>query len=74
MSRAKALMTINSQMSQWLKPIKTTAAKRNFGKLCVFYHDVRHNTEECIDLKDIESLILQGYLKRFMLEENIEAR
>ncbi|XP_027120344.2 uncharacterized protein [Coffea arabica] len=41
--------------------------KRNSNLYCLYHRDIRHETEDCNDLKkEIENLIRQGHLKQFI--------
>ncbi|XP_027178054.1 uncharacterized protein LOC113777217 [Coffea eugenioides] len=44
--------------------------KRKSNLYCAYHRDVRHDTEDCNDLKrEIENLIRQGYLKQFVRKD-----
>ncbi|XP_010277466.1 PREDICTED: uncharacterized protein LOC104611892 [Nelumbo nucifera] len=46
---------------------------RNPNKYCHFHKEYRHNTKNCWNLKiEIEDLIKQGYLKRFIKDEQTQ--
>ena len=51
-----------------LKPIKKYPNMKRNLKYCKFHEDFSHNTSECFSLcEEIESLILSGYLKEFVV-------
>ena len=52
---------------KWPKPMRSHPERRNKGKYCRFHKDHERDIDDCHDLKDqIENLIQQGKLKRFM--------
>ncbi|XP_057969536.1 uncharacterized protein LOC131158686 [Malania oleifera] len=51
----------------WPESMQTPSYKRNMSKFFQFHRDHRHDTKECIQLKnEIEALIKRGYLSRFI--------
>ena len=53
--------------------LKSDPNKRSRDKYCRFHRDYGHNTADCYDLKQqIEPLIRQGKLKRFVSKERID--
>ena len=53
--------------------LKGDPNKRSRDKYCHFHHDHGHDTSECYDLKQqIEALIRQGKLQRFIDKEGTE--
>ncbi|XP_057975281.1 uncharacterized protein LOC131162692 [Malania oleifera] len=61
----------NKNYVSWPKPMWTPSYKRNMLKFCKFHRDHKHDTEECIQVKnEIEALIKRGYLSRFIKKED----
>ena len=52
--------------------LKGDPSKRSRDKYCLFHRDHSHNTSKCYDLKQIEALIRQGKLQRFISKEGTE--
>ena len=53
--------------------LKGDPSKRSKDKYCRFHRDHGHDMSECYDLKQqIEALIRQGKLQRFVYKEGIE--
>ena len=53
--------------------LKGDPSKRFRDKYCCFYHDHDHDTSDCYDLKQqIEALIKQGKLQRFIGKEGLD--
>ena len=52
--------------------LKGNPSKRSRDKYCLFHRDYSHNTSKCYDLKQIEALIRQGKLQRFISKERTE--
>ena len=76
---------LNASIDQVLMQIKDEGAltfpgklkgdpnKRSRDKYCCFHHDHDHDTSKCYNLKQqIEALIKQGKLQRFVDKEGIE--
>uniref|UniRef100_A0A2N9EHL8 RNase H type-1 domain-containing protein n=1 Tax=Fagus sylvatica TaxID=28930 RepID=A0A2N9EHL8_FAGSY len=60
---------------KWLGKLTTNPDKRPRDKYCRFHRDHGHNTEDCYDLKkQIEELIKQGKLQRFVERDQREGR
>ncbi|XP_022843440.1 uncharacterized protein LOC111366995 [Olea europaea var. sylvestris] len=52
---------------EWPKPILTSSNKRNQRKYYHFHKDHRHDTEECLQLKEeIERLLRRGLLAKYV--------
>ncbi|XP_052206823.1 uncharacterized protein LOC127811156 [Diospyros lotus] len=69
--RAEILATIeNKDYLKKSRPMKALANKRSKDKYCRFHRDHGHDTEECHQLKEeIQELINQGFLRRFMAKD-----
>ena len=51
--------------------MKSDPTTRDNTRYCEFHRDYGHRTDDCIQLrKEIEYLILRGYLRRFIAPEN----
>ena len=60
---------------KWSGKLTTNPDKRPRDKYCRFHRDHGHNTEDCYDLKrQIEKLIKQGKLQRFVKRDQREGR
>ena len=61
----------NEQFLRWPTQMKSDPVTRDNSKYCEFYRDYGHRTDDCIQLKrEIEYLIRNGYLRRFISPEN----
>ena len=57
----------------WPSKLKGDPNKRSRDKYCHFHRDHGHDTSECYDLKQqIEALIRQGKLQRFVSKERTD--
>ena len=57
----------------WPSKLKGDPNRRSRDKNCRFHRDHGHNTAECYDLKQqIEALIRQGKLQRFVNKEKVD--
>ena len=67
-------MQIKDDMTlMWLGKLKEDPNRRSKDKYYCFYRDYDHNTSECYDLKQqIEAIIRQGKLQRFISKERID--
>lgn len=69
------IFSLNRADAGWEKPRRMIAPKRNPNKWCDFHDDHGHLTEECIQLKDnIEDLIRQGYLAKYLADHREEKK
>ena len=60
---------------KWPKKLRSSPIRRFKNLYCRFHGDHDHNTEDCSILKEqIEALIRQGKLKKFVLRDNQETR
>ena len=60
---------------RWPGKLLTNPDRRAKDKYCRFHRDHGHNTEDCYDLKrQIEELIKQGKLQRFVERDQREGR
>uniref|UniRef100_A0A2N9FJJ2 Uncharacterized protein n=1 Tax=Fagus sylvatica TaxID=28930 RepID=A0A2N9FJJ2_FAGSY len=60
---------------RWPRKLLTNPDRRAKDKYCRFHRDHGHNTEDCYDLKrQIEELIKQGKLQRFVERDQREGR
>uniref|UniRef100_A0A2N9ESH3 Uncharacterized protein n=1 Tax=Fagus sylvatica TaxID=28930 RepID=A0A2N9ESH3_FAGSY len=65
----------NDPALKWPGKLLTDPDKRPRDKYCRFHRDHGHNTEDCYDLKrQIEELIKQGKLQRFIEKSQREGR
>ena len=56
---------------KWTRPIKSDPKKRNQNLYCRYHKEVRHNIDDCIQLKiEIEYLIKQGKLNKYTKDGN----
>ena len=61
----------NEQFLRWPTQMKSDPTTRDNTKYCEFHRDYKHRTDNCIQLKrEIEYLIQQGYLRRFISPES----
>ena len=57
----------NKEFIKWHGKIKTNPHRRNKKKYYKFYRDHRHNSEDCLQLKEqITDLIKRGYLRKYV--------
>ena len=55
---------------RWPSQMRTYPTKRDNTRCCEFHRDHGHRTDDCIQLrKEIEYLIRQGYLRRYIASE-----
>ena len=55
---------------RWSSQMRSDPTKRNNTRYCEFHRDHGHRTDDCIQLrKEIEYLIRQGYLRRYIASE-----
>ena len=60
---------------KWPRPLKSDPEKRNQNLFCRYHKEVRHNTDDCIQLKNkIEYLIRQGKLNKYTKDGNNDNR
>ena len=58
---------------KWLGKLRSSPNQRSKDLYCRFHRDHGHNTEDCFVLKEqIEALIRQGKLKKFIRRDNQE--
>ena len=71
-SESQALREVrNEQFLRWPTQMKSDPTARDNTKYCEFHRDFGHRTDDCIQLKrEIEYLIRQRYLRRFISPEN----
>ena len=67
-------MQINDDTTlTWYGKLKGDPSKRSKDKYCHFHQDHAHDTFECYDLnQQIEALIRQGKLQRFISKERVD--
>jgi hypothetical protein len=60
---------------KWPGKLRSNPAKRSKDLYCRFHRDHGHTTEDCYVLKEqIEALIRQGKLRKFVRRDNQEVR
>ncbi|XP_043687538.1 uncharacterized protein LOC122638752 [Telopea speciosissima] len=70
-SRMNILMEIyDRDLLQWPRPMFSKPEDKNKKKYYKFHRDVRHDTEDCRQLKrEIEDVIQKGHLQRYVKED-----
>ena len=60
----------HEKLLRWPSHMRTGHTKRDSTRYCEFHRDHGHRTDDCIQLnKEIEYLIRQGYLRRYIASE-----